>query len=376
MLTMILAAAAAVAAPAADYGKDANWLCRPDRRDACTTESLTATQVDANGKLTQIPFTLPAKFKPKVDCFYVYPTLSNDPGGNSDLTPNDEERFVVKAQFSRFASACKTYAPMYRQVTLGALRTAMMGGANPGDGKLAYEDVRAAFKRYMTSDNRGRPFVLVGHSQGSRMLNQLIKDEIDGKPVQKQMLSAMLIGFNTLVPEGKDVGGDFKAVPLCRSDSQTGCVISYVSFRNDSPPPANSRFGKTVTAGMTVACTNPAALGGGRVNLDSYMGTKGAGNSSSPAGSWATGAEISTPFVKVPGLLSGECVNDANGSYLAITTNADPADPRTDSIVGDVVAGGMTLKDWGLHLVDVSVAQGDLIRLVGTQEKAYFAHKH
>ena len=240
MLTMFLAAAAA-ATPAADYSKDANWLCRPNRRDACSTESLDATQVDADGKLTKIPFTSKAASKHKVDCFYVYPTLSNDPGGNSDLIPNEEERSVVKAQFSRFASVCKTYAPMYRQVTLSALRTAMAGGVNPSDGKLAYEDVRAAFKRYMAKDNKGRPFVLVGHSQGSRMLNQLVKDEIDGKPVQKQMLSAMLIGSNTIVPIGKDVGGDFKTVPLCRSDSQTGCVISYVSFRNDSPPPPQSR---------------------------------------------------------------------------------------------------------------------------------------
>lgn len=374
MLTMILAAAAATATPPADYSQDKNWLCRPDRRDACSTESLDATQVDADGTLTKIPFVLSGS-KPKVDCFYVYPTLSNDPGGNSDLIPNAEERFVVKAQFSRFASVCRTFAPMYRQVTLGALRTAMTGALNPGDTNLAYEDVRAAFKRYMAKDNKGRPFVLIGHSQGSRMLNRLIKDEVDGKAVQKRMLSAMLIGFNTLVPVGKDVGGDFKTVRLCRSDSQTGCVIGYVSFRDDSPPPAKSRFGKSDVEGMAIACTNPAALAGGKALLDSYLGAKGASNTATAPIEWAKGADIATDFVKTPGLLSGECINDANGSYLAVTTNADPADPRTDKIVGDVVVMGVTLKDWGLHLIDVSVAQGDLIRLVGTQEKAYFAKR-
>ena len=47
MLTMMLAAVTAVASAPADYSKDANWLCRPGRRDACSTESLDATQVDA-----------------------------------------------------------------------------------------------------------------------------------------------------------------------------------------------------------------------------------------------------------------------------------------------------------------------------------------
>ena len=374
MLTISLVALASIATAPADYSRDENWLCRPARTDACSAEGLDATQVDADGKLTKLEFARSGN-KHEVDCFYVYPTLSNDPGGNSDLVPNDEERFVVKAQFARFASACETYAPMYRQITLGALRSAMMGAPNPGDGAMAYEDVRAAFKRYLATDNKGRPFVLVGHSQGSRLLSQLLKDEIDGKPVQKQMLSAMLPGYNIIVPEDRDVGGDFKSVPLCRRSDQTGCVISYVSFRNDSPPPYNSRFGKTDLVGKQVACTNPAALSGGKAVLDGYFGARGAGNSSKAAGPWVKDATVDTAFVKVPGLVSGECISGANGSYLAVTTNANPSDPRADGIVGDVAVGTMILKDWGLHLIDVSVTQGDLIRLVGTQKKAYFANK-
>ena len=374
MLTMMLAAATVVSTAPADYANDANWLCRPGRRDACSTEGLDATQVDADGKLTKIPFTLASK-KQKVDCFYVYPTLSNDPGGNSDLVPNDEERFVVKAQFARFGSVCKTYAPMYRQTTLTALRTAMTGAPNPGDFKLAYEDVRASFKHYLNTTNKGRPFVLVGHSQGSRMLTQLVKDEIDGKPVQKQMLSAMLIGSNVLVPAGKDVGGDFKSVPLCRSESQTGCAISYVSFRAESPPPANSRFARSAEAGMAVACTNPAKLRGGKANADGWLGAAGSGASGAPANPWAMGATVTTAFVRTPGLFSSECVSSGGSNYLAITTNADPSDARTDSITGDVMAGGMILKDWGLHLLDVSLLQGNLLRLVKSQEAAHSKKK-
>ncbi|MGK3844998.1 DUF3089 domain-containing protein, partial [Enterococcus faecium] len=74
-------------------------------------------------------------------------------------------------------------------------------------------------------------------------LKQLIAEEIDGKPAQKLLISAMLMGTNVAVPAGKDVGGDFKAVPLCRKADQTGCLVSYVTFRRDAPPPETSRFG-------------------------------------------------------------------------------------------------------------------------------------
>jgi hypothetical protein len=85
----------------------------------------------------------------------------------------------------------------------------------------------------------------------------------------------------------------------------------------------------------------------------------------------ASGEAIDTPFVSVPGLLTGECVTSDGSSYLAITTNGNPADPRTDEISGDVVANGQVLKDWGLHLIDANVAMGNLIDIVAQQSKAY-----
>ncbi|MDT9111068.1 DUF3089 domain-containing protein, partial [Escherichia coli] len=78
----------------------------------------------------------------------------------------------------------------------------------------------------------------------------LIEREIDGKPVQARVVSAVLLGSNIGVPPGKDVGGDFKTMPLCRAAGQTGCVVTYVSFRASSPPPAGSRFGKADQPGL------------------------------------------------------------------------------------------------------------------------------
>ena len=367
-------AACAQPAPAAsptpnDYTQDANWLCRPGRQDACAGD-LTATLIQADGKTSIEPFK--ADPNAPIDCFYVYPTVSSDPGGNSDMTPDLPEKAVAGQQFARFGSVCKLYAPNYRQVTIAALRRVMMGQASNGDAALAYNDVRDAWKDYLARDNHGRGVVLIGHSQGSRVLLELIAKEIDGKPVQKQIVSALILGMNTPVDPAKDSYG---SLPLCRKAGQIGCVISYVSFRADSPPPTGSKFfGKVAEPGMKAACVNPAALGGGSATVHSYFSDRTImGTAMRPATVWAKDVTVSTPYVELPGLVSAECVSQDGFDYLAVTVHPDKADPRADNIPGDLLVLGQPLKDWGLHLVDVNLTMGDLVAVVGEQSKAYSA---
>jgi hypothetical protein len=372
---LVLAGMTSLAQPAGytppDYDAADTWLCRPGREDACMID-LDTTIVHADGT-TGIE-TYRAAEDPAVDCFYIYPTVSNDPAGNSDLVANDEENRVIAAQFARFGSVCRTFAPMYRQVTLTALRQMMAGNTETGaNGALAYMDVRAAFAHYMENDNDGRPFVLIGHSQGARMLEQLVADVVDGQPVQAQMLSAMVIGFNVTTPVDAPLGGSFDSVAPCAAPDDTGCFIGYVTFRADARPPTGSRFGKVADPALEVACTNPADLAGNSdAPLGAYLATGGAFTSSAEMGPWVEGgADIETDYVRVPGLLTGQCVNDEAGHYFAVTVHGDPADPRADDIVGDVVSDGEILADWGLHLLDVGIAQADLIDLVESQAAAH-----
>ncbi len=368
------APAASAPAPAKnDYSKSESWLCRPGRQDACAVD-MTTTIVAANGKLTRE--TWAANAKAKIDCFYVYPTVSNDATPNSDMVAGPEELNVIRAQFARFGSQCRVYAPLYRQVTLTALRAFISGKPMTADRALAYNDVLDAWNYYLERDNQGRGVVLIGHSQGSLVLTQLIKNEIDGKQLESRIISALLLGTNLPVPKGKDVGGAFQHMPLCHSAKQTGCVITYASFRSNAPPPANSRFGKVAGENMISGCTNPAALAGGSGELHAYLGARGSGVVAAELvqKSWVTPSQpIDTPFVSVPGLLTAECVSNEKGSYLAITVHGDPSDPRTDDITGDVVANGIVLADWGLHLIDVNLAIGNLVDIVGQQSKAYLA---
>ncbi|ODT23998.1 MAG: lysophospholipase [Kaistia sp. SCN 65-12] len=360
-----------------DYSKPETWLCWPGRADACAIDN-TTTVVKADGSMSRE--TWKADPKAPVDCFYVYPTVSNDPGVLSDMTPNAEERRVVEQQLARFGAKCRVYAPMYRQVTLTALRAAMTPGAKPPATRPTtnYDDVRDAWNYYLTHENKGRGVVLIGHSQGAGLLTELIAREIDGKPARDRLVSALLLGTNLPVEKGKDVG-TYKTIPLCKSADQFGCALAYVSFRDTVPPPANSRFGvpREPNPAMEAACVNPAALGGGKGELHAYLssGAMIAADAAPPPAWVKGGADIKTPFVSVPGLLTGECVSKDGFNYLAVHINADPNDPRTDDIAGDVKVGPMTLTDWGLHLIDVNLAMGDLVDLVGSQSQAYLARK-
>ena len=360
--------------PKNDYANAKNWLCLPGRaNDACSANE-NATIVAADGTTTPEPFT--ADPKAKIDCFYVYPTVSLQPSGNADMTAGPEELSIITEQFARFGAVCRPFAPIYRQVTLTALRAVMMGKPIPASRELAYADVLDAWNYYLAHDNHGRGVVLVGHSQGSGVLLQLIKNEIDGKPVQRKLVSAILMGTRLAVPASGVVGGDFKSIPLCQAPGQTQCVITYASFRADVPPPANSRFGKVGGAGMVAACTNPASLAGGSAELHSYLTTSGTFNGIPlTRGPWVKGKTIDTPFVSVPGMLSAECTANAEGSYLAITVHGDPNGPRASDIGGDVLAAGKVQADWGLHLVDANLAMGNLIDAVRAQTKSYLANR-
>lgn len=360
-----------VAPAAADYSNQENWLCRPGRMDACASD-LSTTVIAADGTLTPEPFTPNAA--PPIDCFYVYPTISNDTTPNSDLVPGPEERDVVTAQFARFGSQCRLFAPMYRQVTLASLRSALSGMPVVADRALGYKDVAAAWQYYLDHDNQGRGVVLVGHSQGSSVLTQLITDYLDKQPLDPRLISALLIGTTISVPKGADVGGTFKNLPFCRTNDQLGCLISYASFRANAPPPASSLFTQAMDPNLVGGCSNPAALGGGSAPLHSYLSANGPGLTTAPQGPWTTASPtVPTPFVSVPGLLTGECVAGERGSYFSITVHGDPADPRADDIVGDVLAAGMVQADWGLHVIDMHLAMGNLVDQVAAKAAAYAA---
>jgi hypothetical protein len=355
-------APAQVTAPSR-YASDPAWLCLPGRADVCSTP-LATTALNPNGYGSTGRSSV-AKDAP-LDCFYVYPTVSRDRGLNSDMSAGGDERIAAETQFARFASVCRPFAPIYRQMTVASIAAYATGTDITQAGLIAYRDVRDAFRQYLKSRSGGRPFVLIGHSQGSLMLQQLIAEEIEKDPaLRKRMLLAILPGYNLLVPRGRHLGGTFERTPLCSRPGESGCVLSWVSFRERNVPPAGAIFGFADKPGMTVACTNPARPGAaGWVPLDSYWYARS--GQSVPGGpiSWSTEGSPPSPYLRTEALVSGRCVNEGARGYLSVRTNADPNDKRTDRIGGEVAILGMFLPGWGMHLADIAIAQGDLIRQV------------
>jgi hypothetical protein len=340
------------------YADPGHWLCRPDMADDPCLSDLDVTVLNEDGTTEVQPFEPAAD--PPVDCFWVYPTINLGNEGNAPFDGEyGPELGVTHTMAARFSSLCRVYAPVYRQVTLGSFGE---GGEEETQQRfdIAYGDVLDAFRHYLANDNDGRGFVLMGHSQGSGMISQLMGEVIDDDPaLREQLISALVIGSTVAVPDGQDVGGDFDNIPACRAADQTGCVISYMSFRSTSPPPDNSFFGKPREGDGVALCTNPGALGGGSGELHAIY----------PEANEDWGAPIDTPFLALPGMLSAECVDRDGFRVLEVTVHGDPSGPRVDDITGDLT------PEWGLHAVDYNIAMGDLLSVVDQEIAAYAADR-
>lgn len=362
----VLLALALVGAGSASAAKDNTvWLCKPGLADNPCKPGFGTTTISPTGEVlgTETP---KADRRPKADCFYVYPTVSDDQTVNSDLSIDPEERSIALYQAARYSLHCRVFAPMYRQITL---QTLFDGGLTDEARQRAYDDVVSAWKTYLAKYNKGRGVILIGHSQGTYVLRQLIHDRVDPKPgVRKRLVSAILLGGNVVVDEGAKVGGDFKHVPGCTKPKQTGCAIAFSTFNAPVPPDAvfgrpSAALAPDLLATGDVLCTNPAALGGGSAQLRSVF----------PSAPFAPGTTIglATEVVGVPRPPVTTPWTQAD-AYIGECSSADDADVLEISSVGGApVLNPVPDATWGLHLVDANIALGNLTSVAGREIKSY-----
>ncbi len=332
------------------------WLCFPGKSPDPCASSLATTSVEADGSSTVEHPTIARD--PAIDCFYVYPTVSDENRGNADLKIQLPEIFVAEAQANRFSQVCKVYAPVYRQITDRGLTTPSLH-ARPLE---AYDSVLAAWRDYLAHSNHGRGVVLIGHSQGAYILKHLVQTVIDRSAAQRRLLvSAILLGGQVLAANGPADKGDFNHVPACASPSATGCVIAYSSF--GQLPPKNASFGRDPSAATHVLCVNPAAPGSTAaipvtpLFPASLLRLAGArlGEQVSP---------VSTPWVAYPGLYTVQCKRSGSASWLQVTRTHPRGDPRP--LVRPFFGAG-----YGLHATDVNIALAELVQVVAAQARAY-----
>lgn len=361
-----LIGALAPAAYAQTAPEATTWLCLPGQEPNPCAGDQTTTVFNPDGSSKTVTPKVPED--PKVDCFYVYPTVSDQPGQNADKSADPPIGAIATYQAQRFSQLCKVYAPIYRQRTVLGIFNPTTNAAEAGT--IAYADVLQAWRDYLANHNKGRGVVLIGHSQGTFHLRKLIAEEIEPKPAERaRLISALLMGGNVLVKKGSTTGGDFQRTPACTGSTQTGCVVAYSTFNRT--PPDNTRFGKyTPPAGQPddkeVLCTNPAALSGGSAAVTTEQ----------PSQPFPTGLialslaqfyggnqpTAPTPWLQPKERYTAQCVREKNTNTL-----------RLASVGGSRQPNPSPDETWGLHIGDVNLAMGNLVELARGQSRAYLA---
>jgi len=288
----------------------------------------------------------------------VYPLVSHQETSNANLHIDPQESAIAELEASPFSRACRVFAPMYREVTLSGLNGKKAE-------KISYASLLSAWRDYMAHFNDGRGVVLIGHSEGTGELDELISTQIDhDASIRQRLVSAILTGGNLTV--GSNGTGPFTNIGACRSVTQTGCVVAFNAF--SGPVPSGSLFGlptPTVLDGIAQQelCTNPAALTGGTGTLVSLYRTELP--TQDVAGSPAEGIitsfpNTSTPWTEFDDQYSAECT-ESNGANVLMVTPINNG-PALSAVPDD---------DWGLHVDDPNLALGNLVDLVQSEAAAY-----
>lgn len=348
----------------AEYADEKKWLCLPGRDDSCSAQPAT-NELLVDGTFAAVA----ANPSPddSVDCFFVHPTtdLSVEAGNSNNFVYLEPDEEMAKMQVAAFQGSCKIYAPLYRQMTIGSYLMKEEERAPYRD--IAFRDVLNAFDYYMANFNKGRKFVLIGHSQGSEMLSLVMKERIDAVPaLRSQLILAILPGFAVHTPIAKTVGGTFANIPACSTAGEVGCVIAFRSYKAGT-----TYLGDGSISLLTLeeeVCVNPATLDDPaltvedrRKNRVSLTGTL------LPPPSQLSDAIRSvaspTPFVLTNGAYSAACDAgpDPRNRFLSIEEALPDSDLRHGMVLLDAEPlNGVT----GLHRLDMQFPMAELIKLV------------
>lgn len=201
-----------------DYSLEESWSALPFREDVA--DVLPKNEEWVNDSLK------------KVDVFYVHPTMyQKGPLWNASLEMKKINRKVdkypVRLQASVFNASCRVYAPRYRQAVVKVFYEPSDDGEKTLD--LAYQDVKRAFEYFLENYNQGRPFIIAGHSQGTHHTRRLLQEMVDTTELRHRMVAAYIIGFT--------VNGEmYKNLNLCSQPEETGCYITWMSYKEGYVP--------------------------------------------------------------------------------------------------------------------------------------------
>ena len=210
---------AAAAGNGPDYSQTANWIARPDLPNDPSRWTPEGANQPANTGEAAV--------------FYIHPTtyLERDqwnapllPGGDTEF----RTRLFVQSQASAFTGAGQVWAPRYRQAAYGAF---LLDSKDAEDAlNLAYSDVDAAFRQFLSSIPASMPIILAAHSQGALHLEHLLREH--GAGLKGRIVAAYVVGW----PISTIADLPALGLPACQSADEAGCVLSWMSFGHPANP--------------------------------------------------------------------------------------------------------------------------------------------
>ena len=170
--------------------------------------------------------------------FFLHPTTYG--GKEHWLQPMDDEVTkrstdlgTISRQASAFNACCRVYAPRYRQANIVGHKAVWEQLSD-----LGYSDIRAAFRFFLAEIGPDAPIILASHSQGTFHLVRLLLEEVDGKPVMDRLVAAYAIGHSL----SDSVLEAYTHIDLCKTGTQTGCLVAWDAHESDKFPSPWSYF--------------------------------------------------------------------------------------------------------------------------------------
>jgi hypothetical protein len=243
-----------------NYSHTKLWLALPEKSDYADVVPVYGNKKDEQATA-------------QADVFYIHPTTYYAGASKNDKFRKPSSKRIAKSvllsQASAFNTCFKVYAPRYRQASLQIIRKNTDESFKALD--FAYADVKNAFDYYLKNYNKGRPFIIAAHSQGSYHALRLIYDFLEGDTLSNKLVAAYIGGYPVLQLQMDSM---YKTVQYCDSALQTGCLLNWQTlgkngYYQDMMAHTNVYFkGEHIAPKGELLCTNPLSWNSDSTTVD------------------------------------------------------------------------------------------------------------
>ena len=341
------------------------WLCKPGLPDNPCEPGFSTTLLSPSGQITGTQ-DVKADRKRKIDCFYVYPTVSDH------KTPIATSRSIQRSARSRSTrrrATASTAASSPRCTD----RSPCRGSSAPGSrARSAADRLRRRARRLEELSAQVQPGPRRGPDRPlPGQLRPAAADPQGGRP-EADRAQAPGLGDPARRQRDRAAGSRRRrrlpAHPRLPSRNQTRLRHRVLDLQRPGARPTRSSGDRPSRAGRPgdVLCTNPAALGGGSARTSTPSSPR---SRSRPA---RRSAPATSARRRAPARRRDHAVGRARElrrRMLRRTTT--PTSCRSARVARRPGAARVPDATWGLHLTDANIALGNLTDDVAVEAKAW-----